>query len=153
MKKRISIAAGHAICLAVLLMLCSIAVIVTKAFLPATILPRITITVLVALSLAAQVAELWIFGSKGHPEYLETGLLAMAAFGVMTWAVGLATLPGAGQVGIVGGITYTVCLIMFDAIRARLENSSVAHKKAVLTLAAALVLLACQSLAGIPVLT
>lgn len=151
MKKNFSPAAGHGICLAVLLMIACVAVIVTKAFMPAYILPRITITMLIAFSLVSLVAERWIFRSESN-EYLETALLAMAAFGVMTWAVGLADLSGAGKVGIAGGITYGICLLVFTSIRAQMESSTLSRKGAALTLAAALLLLASQSLAGIPVL-
>ena len=80
MKKLLSPAAGHAVCLAVVLMICSVALIVIKAFLPAFILPRITITLLVMLSLVALAAEHFLFGSDGTTQYLETGLLAAAAF-------------------------------------------------------------------------
>lgn len=151
MKKNLSSSAGHAICLAGLMTVIGLAIIVTKAFMPSYILPRITITVLVALSLGAQVLERWIFRNE-DPEYLETGLLTVAVFAVLTRAVGLADLPGAGRVGIFGGIAYALCLLVFTSMRAQLESADVKRKGAALTLAAALLLLASQSLAGIPVL-
>lgn len=152
MKKLLSPAAGHAVCLAVVLMICSVALIVIKAFLPAFILPRITITLLVMLSLVALVAEHFLFGSDGTTQYLETGLLAAAAFWMMTWAVGLATCADAGKVVLAGGVIYLLCLLVFTAMRSKLDSSPIRHKGAALTLAAALLLLACQSLAGLPIL-
>lgn len=153
MKNKLSPAAGHGICLSVLLMICCVAVIVTKAFLPAYILPRITITLLIGMSLLSVILEVWIFQSEGTPEYLMTGLLTAAAFFVMTLAVGLAGVFGAVKVGIVGGIVYTLCLLVINAMRAQLESAGTTHKGGALTLAAALLLLASQSLAGIPILT
>lgn len=151
MKKKLSPAAGHSLCLSALLMVGCVAMIAAKAFLPYLILPRITITLLTALSLGALVLEHLLFGSE-RPDYLETGLLAIVSFGVMTWASGLAHVPGAGRVGIAGGIVYTLCLLVFTAMRAQLESADVKHKRAALVLAAALLLLATQSLAGIPIL-
>ena len=152
MKKwNLSPSTGHTLCLTGLLTVLALAVIVTKALMPAYILPRITITALVALSLAAMVLERWLFGST-RTDYLETGLLSAAAFAVLAWAVGFAALPGAGRVGIAGGLTYTICRVIFNAMSAQLDSTGVKHKRAVLTLAAALLLLASQSLAGLPIL-
>lgn len=153
MKLNFSSCARHTVCLTVLLTVLCTALVVVKAFMPMFILPRITITLLIALSLGAQVMQYWIFpGGDVLPEYLETALLTAVVFAALTWAVGLADLPGACRVGIYGGILYAVCLLVFRAMEAQLASSGVKRKGLALTGAALLLLLASQSLAGIPVL-
>lgn len=152
MKNKLSSPARHSLCLSALLTVGCVAIIFIKAFKPDFILPRITITLLVGLSLAAQLLEYWLFPRNSQPDYLETGLLAMAAFGCLTWAVGLANVSDAGKVGIFGGIVYTICLLVFRAMEAQLETTAIRRRGLALTGAALLLLLASQSLAGIPVL-
>lgn len=76
----------------------------------------------------------------------------MVGFGVIAWAVGLANVADAGKVGIFGGIVYTLCLLVFQAMEAQLETTAIRHRGLALTGAALLLLLASQSLAGIPIL-
>lgn len=152
MKKNLSSCARHSLCLTLLLTVCSVVLIVVKAFMPELILPRLTITVLTGLSLASLVLEYWLFPRNTQPDYLETGLMTMVVFAALTWAVGLATVVDAGKVGIFGGIVYTLCLLVFRAMEAQLETASIKRRGLALTGAALLLLLASQSLAGIPIL-
>lgn len=152
MKHKLSASTRHCLCLTALLTLLCTALVIIKTFAPFFILPRITITLLIGLSLVSQVLENWIFRTGGATEYLDTGLLTALVFAVLTGAVGLADFSGACRVGIYGGAIYTVSLLVFRAMAAQLESAAVKNRRLALTAAALLLLLASQSLAGIPVL-
>ena len=93
MKKwNLSPSTGHTLCLTSLLTVLALAVIVTKALMPAYILPRITITALVALSLAAMVLGLMVCYGFGTAWFLAAYARTTGPVGLWT-ALGLCVFP------------------------------------------------------------
>ena len=141
--------AARIVCLSAVLAVSCAALIAAKTLIPALILPRITLCLLAALSLAALWLSDGVFGARG--DAIASVVLASAAFGAASWCVGLAAPADAAVAALGGGAVYAVCLQVFTGARARIGSARLRFPRAALAVFAALAWLAAQGLAGFAV--
>ena len=138
------------VCLSAVLAVSCVALIVAKTAIPALILPRITLCLLTALSLAALWLSDGVFGARsdGAVDVFLSVVLAAVALGAASWCTGLTTPAGMAVTAIGGGAVYAVCLIAFTGARARIGSARLRFPRAALAVFAVLAWLAAQGLAG-----
>lgn len=122
-----------------------LAMVVTRAFFPAVILPEANIPNLVLVSLAALL--LAHYAAPGAKRcYLCCGLLAAVTFGLLPYAAGFTTPMESLKLAAVGGIVFTATTWLFSSMMDRLRSGPAA--KAAPALSALGLYLASQCLMG-----
>lgn len=117
-----------------------------RSFAPWTILPRLDIPNMVALSLIALLADHYL-AKDAKRCYICIPLLSAATFGLLPFAAGFLTGCDALWTGLVGAAVFTVLTFLFTSARERLSTGPKAKLAPALT--AFGLYLACQCFAGI----
>lgn len=123
-----------------------VACVLLRTFIPAIILPRLSISNMVALSLIALLLDHYI--AKGAKRcWWCVPVFGLLTFGVLPYAASLADLRTALKLAGVGCVTFTATTWLFTSIQNRLASGPVA--KAAPALSALGLYLASQCFAGI----
>ena len=123
-----------------------VACVLLRTFIPAIILPRLSISNMVALSLIALLLDHYI--AKGAKRcWWCVPVFGLLTFGVLPYAASLADLWTALKLAGVGCVTFTATTWLFTSIQNRLASGPVA--KAAPALSALGLYLASQCFAGI----
>ena len=111
--------------LAVVLGLILLAMVVTRTFFPAVILPKADIPNLVLVSLVALVLDHYLVpGAKRC--YICIPVFSAVTFGLLSFVSAYATLGQALELALVGGIVFTATTWVFSAIQERLSSGPAA---------------------------
>ena len=111
--------------LAVVLGLILLAMVVTRTFFPAVILPKADIPNLVLVSLVALVLDHYLVpGAKRC--YICIPVFSAVTFGLLSFVSAYATLGQALELALVGGIVFTASTWVFSAIQERLSSGPAA---------------------------
>ena len=111
--------------LAVVLGLILLAMVVTRTFFPAVILPKADIPNLVLVSLVALVLDHYLVpGAKRC--YICIPVFSAITFGLLSCVSAYATLGQALELALVGGIVFTATTWVFSAIQERLASGPAA---------------------------
>ena len=103
-----------------------------RSFLPAIILPRLSIPNMVLLSLTALLADHYIAGDTKRC-WLCAALLSALTFGLLPWAASLADVLEALKLAAVGGVTFTVTAWLYTSIQSRLASGPIAKAAPILS--------------------
>lgn len=98
-----------------------LAILLLWAFSPDFILPELNLTMVVALSLIALVAEGYLAPKAGRC-WVGNILLGAATLGLLPWCAGLATGPQVMELVLWGGATFAVTLFLYTSIARRLAS-------------------------------
>lgn len=107
--------------LAILLAVAVLVCMFVRTFVPAAILPELTIPNMVLLSLAALLVDHYVAYGAARC-YICIPVLSFVTFGLLPYAAGFATLADAGRTGIVGAVVFTVITWLFTSIQDRLST-------------------------------
>ena len=150
MKKTISPIVALTLSLSVVLMVAMLAAIITSAFVPNVILPRLTVPTFAGLSLIALALEALVFG-EGRRYWIASAVVAAVDFALLGLCAGL--LPGdpvsVGKAAVLGMVVFLVCEMLFHSILDRLSSGPVKNRKSLAVFTALLLFLASQILEGI----
>lgn len=130
-----------AVVLGVFLAVCTL----IRTFQPMAVLPKLDIPTVVALSLAALLAEYYLTPNKENTNVWSL-IFAAATFGLLPLAAGFAALNEALKLAAVGGAAYFVTAWLFGQMVERIVTGPVA--KAAPVVSAAGLYLAAQCFAG-----
>lgn len=127
--------------------LCTILLIslIVRIFVPAAILIKFDIPMVVEISLGALVAEQYLAPAQKRC-YLCTGILAAITFGLLPYASSLVAFEEMWKLGLVGGVVFAVVTWLYSSIQERIATG----RKTIVTpvLSALGLYLACQCFAG-----
>ena len=118
--------------LAVILGVTLAACVLLRTFLPAIILPRLSIPNMVLLSLMALLGEHYI-AKNTQRCWVCVALLSALTFGLLPWAASLAGVIEALKLAAVGGVTFTVTTWLYSSILNRIATGPVAKAAPVLS--------------------
>ncbi len=94
----------------------------TRAFLPQVILPKMKSEIVIIISLLALIPD-YYFGQQAKKRYLKAAFYSFLIFSLFPWAACF-TLPlEAIKLGTLGGVIFTVITVIFDSITKRIESS------------------------------
>lgn len=116
-----------------------------RTFIPYWILPRLSLTNMVLLSLAALVIDYYA-ARWGKRNWIAVGALGAVTFGLLPFAACFVGAVDALKLGIVGGVTFTVTAWLFDSMADRISTGPAA--KAAPVVSALALYLAAQALMG-----
>lgn len=119
---------------------------VLRTFIPAIVLPQLTIPNMVLLSLIALELDRF-FVEEPKRCWIGIPLLSALTFGLLPYAASFAGVLEALKLAAVGGVTFTVTTWLYTSIQNRLASGPVA--KAAPTLSALGLYLASQCFAGL----
>ena len=132
--------------LAVVLFVALLTGMLVQIFLPAAILPAISIPNIVLLSLVALLLERWI--SKDSPRcYVCVVMFGVVAFGVLPLMAGFTCVHEFWKIGLVGGITFASTTCLCTSATKRLKTGPKAPAALLVTCLG--IYLAAQCFAGI----
>ena len=117
-----------------------------RAFAPAVIIPELSVTNMVLLSLIALVLDHYL-APGAERCYICVPVFSAVTFGLLSWAAGFAAPLEAVQLAITGGIVFTAVTWLYSSIQDRLSSGPAA--KAAPILSALGLYLAAQALMGI----
>ena len=148
MQKTLSGFSARAAALPLVVFVCGASLLAAKTAVPALLLPRVTVCLLTALSLASLVLARAFTGPASGTAGEAAADIALAAlcFGLAAWSCGLANAARAAQVAFAGGAVYAACLLAFEGAERRARGMT--HPLAALTSFAFLAWLASQIFAG-----
>lgn len=116
-----------------------------RTFIPYWILPRLSLTNMVLISLAALVID--YYAARGvKRNWIAVGALGAVTFGLLPFAACFVGAVDALKLGIVGGVTFTVTAWLFDSMADRISTGPAA--KAAPVVSALALYLAAQALMG-----
>lgn len=116
-----------------------------RTFVPNWILPRLSLTNMVLISLAALVIDYYAArGAKRN--WIAVGALGAVTFGLLPFAACFVGAVDALKLGIMGGVTFTVTAWLFDSMADRISTGPAA--KAAPMVSALALYLAAQALMG-----
>ena len=144
--------ASRAASLALVLLDSGAVLLAAKTAVPALCVPRVTVCMLAALSLASLVLARAFTGGEERTLADAAAATALAAlfFGGAAWACGLADAFSAVRAAVAGGAVYAACLLAFTGAERRARGA--AHPLAPLASFAFLAFLAAQIFAGMAVI-
>lgn len=120
--------------------------VLVRTFIPAAILPALSIPKLVLISLAALLLE-WFLAHGGKHSYPSVAVLSLVSFLVLPWASGL--LDGAALIKLAAGgcVVFTAVTWLFDSMAERITSG---HESPMAAVISALgIFLASQAFSGI----
>ncbi len=117
-----------------------------RIFVPRLILPRLDLPNMVLVSLVSLLLEHY-FAPGGKRNWLLVAVFAAVCFGLLPFAASFATGLEALKLGVLGGVTCTVTVWVFDTITDRLSTGPAA--KAAAMVSALCLYLAAQALMGL----
>lgn len=109
-----------------------LALLLCHVFIPDLVLPDLNLTVVVALSLLALVAEQYLAPNRPRC-WLANILLGALTLGLLPFCAGLATPEQAVELFLLGGGTFAVCLFLYTSMALRLASGPVARLAPVVT--------------------
>lgn len=116
-----------------------------RTFIPYWILPRLSLTNMVLISLAALVID--YYAARGvKRNWIAVGVLGAVTFGLLPFAACFVGAVDALKLGIMGGVTFTVTAWLFDSMADRISTGPAA--KAAPVVSALALYLAAQALMG-----
>lgn len=116
-----------------------------RTFIPYWILPRLSLTNMVLLSLAALVIDYYA-ARGGKRNWIAVGALGAVTFGLLPFAACFVGAVDALKLGIMGGVVFTVTAWLFDSMADRISTGPAA--KAAPVVSALALYLAAQALMG-----
>ena len=119
--------------------------VLVRTFAPSVVIPKLDIPNMVLLSLLALLADHYLCGYTKR-NYLLTGLLAAATFGLLPYAAAFASGSEALKLAAVGGVTFTLTAWLYETMADRLSSGP--GSKAAPFLSALGLFLAAQVFAG-----
>ena len=135
----------RSIALTAVLGLALAACVVTRAFAPVAVLPKLDIPNIVLLSLIALLVEFYLAGA-GKCNIL-TPILSALTFGMLSLASGMVEPMESMKLAVIGGVLFTLTAWIFDSVCDRLTTGPAA--KAAPVLSALGIYLAVQCFSGI----
>ena len=106
-----------------------LAAVLTRTFVPAVVLPQLSIPNLVAVSLVALLLDHYIApGAKRC--YICIPVFAALTFGLLPYAAAMASPMEALKLALVCGVTFTVTTWLFSTIQERLSSGPAAKASA-----------------------
>lgn len=144
--------AARAASLSLVLLASGASLLVAKTAVPALAVPRVTVCLLAALSLASLVLARAFTGEENRTlaDAAASVVLAALAFGGAALACGLADAFSAVRAAVAGGAVYAACLLAFTGAERRVRGMP--HPLAPLASFALIAWLAAQIFAGTAVL-
>ena len=103
-----------------------------RTFVPAIILPRLSIPNMVLLSLVALLADHYMAGDTKRC-WLCAALLSALTFGLLPWAASFAGVLEALKLAAVGCVTFTVTIWLYTSIQSRLASGPIAKAAPILS--------------------
>lgn len=132
--------------LALVLLAALAAMMVTRVYLPAAVLPPINIPNMVLVSLIALLLDHWL-NPNAERCYICIPVFSAISFGVLPLMAGFACRHDFWLYGVVGGVVFTVTTWMFTSMTERLLTGPKA--RAAVLMGAVGIFLAAQCFAGI----
>ncbi len=111
--------------LAVILGIACAAAVLVRTFAPAAVIPRLDLPNMVALSLAALLADRYVAPNAGRC-YICIPLFAAASFGLLPFCAGFASGWEAAKLAVLGGIVFTAATWLYSAMMERLSTGPAA---------------------------
>ena len=118
--------------LTVVLGLALLVCILLRTFMPMVILPELSIPNMVLVSAAALIIDHYVVKEAGRC-YIGSLLLAVLTFGLLPWVSGFAALTEAVKLGFIGGVTFTVVMVLYTSLQKRLASGPVSKAAPVLS--------------------
>lgn len=132
--------------LAAVLGIALLACMLLRTFIPAIVLPTLSIPNMVLLSLIALLLDQWMAKNTKRC-WLCVILLGTLTFGLLPYCVSFAGVLDALKLALVGGVTFTVTTFIFTSIQSRITSGPIAKLAPILS--ALGLYLASQAFAGI----
>ena len=107
--------------LAIVLFVAVLVCVLVRTFVPAAVLPALSIPNMVLLSLVALLADHYL-AKDADRCYVCVALFSVLTFGLLPYAAGFVALSSAWKLALMGGVVFTITTWLFTSICDRLSS-------------------------------
>ena len=111
--------------LAIVLFIAVLVCVLVRTFVPAALLPGLSIPNMVLLSLIALLADHYL-AKDADRCYICAAIFSALTFGLLPFAAGFVALDSAWKLALMGGVVFTVTTWLFTSVQDRLSTGPVA---------------------------